>query len=333
MPAYTHYQPAVPTTLGHYLAGVVSALTRSIAVLVAAADDLDISPLGAGAVGGTTLPIRPERTAELLGFSDISENSIDAVASRDFVLQIIGAASMTGVLASRVAHDLLLWSMQEFAFVHFPDRLSGSSSMMPQKRNPFVLEHVQGKAMATSGSFVAAMTVMAAAPFTNSAAVGTEAVTHVFSAAKNLRDALMLLRLMIADAEPNAEAMVTRGRAGETSATWTAEWLVRTGMPFREAHHLVGTIAREAAERGDEFAAAVVGALHRAGYPEFELPDFSDIPLLMVHGGGAGGDNVFSTLRSSKRKLSPLYATHQTRVRRWEASQDRLENAAATLLL
>jgi len=176
MPVYTHWQPALPVTYGHYLAGVAAALGRDLRGIEDAAADLDRCPLGAGAAGGTTIPIDTERTAALLGFAEGVRHSLDAVASRDLVLRLLAAAAVLGVTLSRVATDLQLWSTAELDLVRFPDELVGSSSMMPQKRNAFLLEHVKGRGGAPLGAFTAAAMAMHATPFSNSVAVGTEGV-------------------------------------------------------------------------------------------------------------------------------------------------------------
>ena len=164
MPGYTHYQAAVPTTYGHHLGGVAGAIDRDLEALAAASAGLDTSPLGAGVGHGTTQPIAPVRTAALLGFERPAPHSLDAVASRDVVLRLLAAAAVLGVTASRLAADLLLWTTAEFAFLELPDELVGSSSAMPQKRNPFLLEHVKGRSARAAGAFVAAATAMHASP-------------------------------------------------------------------------------------------------------------------------------------------------------------------------
>ncbi|HEX8245934.1 MAG TPA: lyase family protein, partial [Longimicrobium sp.] len=182
MPVYTHWQAALPITYGHYLAGVAVALMRDLRGIEEAAAELDHCPLGAGAAGGTTVPIDPERTARLLGFERGVLHSVDAVASRDLVLRLLSAASVLGVTLSRLATDLQLWSTAEFDLVRFPDELVGSSSMMPQKRNAFLLEHVKGRGGAPLGAFTAAAMAMHATPFSNSVAVGTEGVKPLWGA-------------------------------------------------------------------------------------------------------------------------------------------------------
>src|SRR6266571_7495745 len=208
MPAYTHYQAAVPATYGHYLAGVAPAINRDIDELFFAGCELEVCPLGAGAVGGTKWPLDTAKTAELLGFDRPSANSFDVVASRDLILRLLSATAIFGVTLSRLAADLLLWSTAEFGFLLFPDNLVGSSSMMPQKRNPFLLEHVQGRSTAALGAFVSASSAMHAKPFTNSISVGTEAVSHVWPALQNIMEAATLARLVVAGAKPQPEAML-----------------------------------------------------------------------------------------------------------------------------
>lgn len=291
MPAYTHYQPAVPITLGHYLLGVAQALGRDIAALVASADDLETCPLGAGAGGGTSLAIDPARTAALLGFARPVSHALDAVASRDLVLRLLSASAVLGVTLSRVAADLLLWTTGEFAFLELPDECVGSSSMMPQKRNPFLLEHVQGKSAAPLGALVAAATAMHAKPFTNSIAVGTDAVSHVWDALTQTCDAATLTRLVIARAQPAPDAMRRRAEQGYTSATELANRLVVSGaMPFRSAHRAVGALVREAVARGGE-PLATAARRHWPDPRDAALAqdlDPSAVARATRHGGGPG---------------------------------------------
>ncbi len=251
MPIYTHYQAAVPVTLGHYFAGISESLTRDLHFFKEACVALNICPLGSGAVGGTTLPIDMSITTKLLGFKESTRNSIDAIASRDFVLRMLSSASVLGVTLSRLANDLLVWTTSEFDFIRLPDNLVGSSSMMPQKRNVFILEHVKGKSTSPFGSLVSATTAMHSTPFSNSIAVGAEATSHIWKSLNDTIDALVLCRLIVEAVEPNATAMLERAENGYTSATELANQLVvRTGMSFRAAHKAVGEMVRTALERG-----------------------------------------------------------------------------------
>lgn len=251
MPAYTHGQAAMPSTYGHYLAGVAAALLRDCQGLLAAGEDLQWCPLGAGAVAGTSFPINPARTAKLLGFCQGPVNSVDAVASRDVVLRILSAAAIYGVTLSRVATDFSQWTTAEFDLLRLPDELAGSSSAMPQKKNPFLLEHIQGRAGALVGTFVSAATSMHATPFTNSIAVGTEAVKVFWDALRNATEMSILMRLLVKGATPNQATMSRRASEGFTTATELANCLVRNGsLDFRSAHRIVGEAVLAAVENG-----------------------------------------------------------------------------------
>lgn len=252
MPAYTHYQPAVPITYGHWLAGMAFAFGRdAAAVIEAGRATLLRCPLGAGAVGGTTLPIDPARTASLLGFDHPVAHSIDAVASRDVVLRLLAAASIAGVTLSRLTADLLPWLGGEYHFLTLPDDLVGSSSLMPQKRNPYVLEQVQGRTSAALGAFTAAAGAMHATPFTNSIAVGTEGVAHVWRGLQAVTDGMRLAGFMVDGARPDRDRMLQRAVEGYTTATALADRkVVAEGMSFRDAHHAVGSHINELEREG-----------------------------------------------------------------------------------
>lgn len=260
MPAYTHGQAAEPITFGHYLAGIAQALTRDIEAIADSLRQIHTCPLGAGAVAGTALPIDCQRTAELLGFTGCTGNSIDAVASRDLVFRVLAALAICGATLSRVATDLLQWSTAEFQFLSLPDELIGSSSAMPQKRNPFLLEHVQGRTASALGAFVTAVSAARNTAFTNSIAVGTEAVRPVWGAIKDLTEAATLLRLVLSGVQCNPGPMLRRAVEGFTSATALANCMVvRQGSDFRSAHHKVGALISEALRNGmtsmDDFVA------------------------------------------------------------------------------
>jgi len=327
MPGYTHYQPAVPTTYGHHLGGVARALDRDLAALGAAAAGLDTSPLGAGVGHGTALAIAPARTAALLGFERPAPHALDAVASRDIVLRLLAAAAILGVTASRLGADLLLWTTAEFAFLELPDELVGSSSAMPQKRNPFLLEHVKGRSARAAGAFVAAAMAMHAAPFGNSVAVGTEGCAGVTEALAAAADSVTLLRLVVSGARPQRDAMMTRAIAGETTATAAAERLVlEHGVSFREAHHLVGRLLTEADENQRRSSPTpVVGQERRIG------PDALD-PVAIARaarfGGGPGGPAALDDLRHRRAAIAAEMAE---RAGRWRRADIDLAAAVAHL--
>jgi argininosuccinate lyase len=251
MPAYTHSQAAMPTTYGHFLAGVAEAIRRDVDGLMDATREIDVSPLGAGAVAGTTVPIDPARTAELLGFTSSALHSADAVASRDVALRLLSAMAIYGATLSRIATDLLQWLTSEFQFLSLPDDLVGSSSAMPQKRNPFLLEHVQGRTTAALGAFVSSLGATRNVPFTNSISVGTESIRPLWNALADTTDATTLLRLVVSHARPNLERMERRASDGFTTATEIAVRMVmEKGMDFRSAHRSVGQAVSETLSRG-----------------------------------------------------------------------------------
>jgi argininosuccinate lyase len=329
MPAYTHGQAAVPVAYGHYLSALACSVMRAIEDLLQAGEELEINPLGAGAVGGTSIAINAGRTTQLLGFARPAANSIDAVASRDFVLRLLSAAAVLGVGLTRAAHDFGTWSTEEFGFLHIPDELVGSSSMMPQKRNPFLLEHVQGRAAGCLGSFVGAVSAMSTAAYTNSIAVGTDGVAYLWPGLQNIMDAIDLFRLVVEGAKPMENRMTERAKAGYTVATYLAELLVLRGVAFRTAHYQVGRLvntalasqrplsAVAAESLGEVFAGTDVGA-------EWLTP--STVVKDAKYGGGPGaaaaemlGELRLDLLRSRKALAE--------RRERWETGRLLLDEA------
>lgn len=328
MPAYTHYQAAVPVTYGHYLAGVAHAISRDLAELFFAGRELAVCPLGAGAVGGTTLPLNTTRTATLLGFERSSANSFDAVASRDLILHLLSAMAIFGVTLSRLAADLLLWSTAEFGFFSFPDSLVGSSSMMPQKRNPFLLEHVEGRSTAALGAFISASAAMHAKPFTNSIAVGSEAVSHIWPALQNIAEAATLTRLVVAGAKPEPEAMLRRAEVGYTGATELANRLAGSGdVSFRTAHNQVGSIIREAIENGG--ATLVEAAARRQNGHRVLLEGLEpeSIARAAVYGGGPGPAAHQSSLAELRADWRQKREIRSAQARRWRHAEAALQSA------
>jgi len=328
MPGYTHYQPAVPTTYGHHLGGVARAVDRDLAALASASAGLDACPLGAGTGHGSALPINPARTAALLGFERPEPHALDAVASRDVVLRLLAAAAVFGVTASRLAADLLLWTTAEFAFLALPDELVGSSSAMPQKRNPFLLEHVQGRSARAAGAFAAATTAMHATPFANSVAVGTEGCAGAVEALEATADCAALLRLVVAGATPQPAAMLARAVAGDTTATARAERLmIEDGLSFREAHRLVGrrlTTSEPAIRRSG--APPVVAEERRNGTDGL---DPVTVARAARYGGGPGAPPALEDLR---RRRAAVAAGLRHRLHRWRRSEVELAAAVAAVI-
>jgi argininosuccinate lyase len=251
MPGYTHLQPAQPITYGFYLAGVAQSLERDHGRLADAWARTNISPLGAGALAGTTFAIDREAVARSLGFEGLVENALDAVATRDFGLEILSALTQIALGWSRVAQDYHVMVSHEFQTIEFPDRVTGTSSIMPQKKNPVVLEHLKGKAGHLLGLYVASATAVKATHFTNTIDGNREGMRGVWEAGEETLRCLSLFDLIIATARPNAALMKRRVTEDFASATDLADLMVREAdLSFREAHHVVGGVVRAAMDAG-----------------------------------------------------------------------------------
>ena len=208
MPVYTHYQAAVPITYGHYLQGIAFALLRDIRRLILNIEEMNICPLGACAVGGTSIPIDNFYVAEMLGFTSTCKNSIDAVASRDIVLSILAHIAILSTNISRLSTDLQFWSSSETKYFNLPDEVVGSSSIMPNKRNAFVLENIQGKCANVGSNFAAAQSGFQKTPFSNSIAVGTEAINTIWQSFKEIEESVVLLEVFVENAVPVESIML-----------------------------------------------------------------------------------------------------------------------------
>ncbi|MEU3571755.1 argininosuccinate lyase [Kitasatospora sp. NPDC036755] len=287
MPVYTHFQAAMPITYGYYLSGIALALGRDVEAMLRALDGLSACPMGAGAVAGSDLPIDPVRVAALLGFERPAAHALDAVASRDTLLRLVGAAAGVAITLSRLATDLQLWSTAEFGFLHFPDRLVGGSSAMPQKRNAFLLEHVKAKAAHVQGAWSAAAAAIKSTPFTNTIEVGTEAVSAALPGLQAATDSVLFCQALVGGARPVPKRMARRAEEGFVTATIVANGLVRAGLPFRTAHQLVGDAVRRTVESG---GSRLEGVRLPQGTPSGVA---ADVPLRQAaealrHGGGPG---------------------------------------------
>jgi len=250
MPGFTHLQTAQPVTFGHHCMAYVEMFGRDLSRVRDALDRLDECPLGAAALAGTGFPIDRKMTAEALGFSGPTRNSIDTVSDRDFALEFLSVASICATHLSRLAEEIVIWSTPQFGFVTLSDAFSTGSSIMPQKKNPDAAELVRAKTGRINGAFVALSTVMKGLPLAYSKDM-QEDKEQVFDAARALDLALAAMTGMVADLTVNEKAMKKAAGAGYSIATDLADWLVRElGLPFREAHHVTGRAVALASERG-----------------------------------------------------------------------------------
>jgi argininosuccinate lyase len=248
MPGFTHLQPAQPVTFGHHCLAYVEMFARDRSRFDDASERMNESPLGAAALAGTPYPIDREATAKALGFARPMRNSLDSVASRDFALDYLAAATIAATHLSRFAEEIVLWMSPSFGFIALSDAFTTGSSIMPQKRNPDAAELVRGKTGRILGSFVALVTVMKglALAYAKDLQEDKEAV---FSAADALDLSIAAMAGMVEDLKPNAAAMRRAAEAGYPTATDLADWVVRQlGKPFREAHHIAGAIVKRAEE-------------------------------------------------------------------------------------
>ena len=252
MPGFTHLQPAQPVTFGHHLLAYVEMLERDRGRLADARKRLNVSPLGAAALAGTSFPIDRAMTAKALSFEAPMRNSLDAVADRDFVLETLSGAAICATHLSRFAEEIVIWSTPQFGFVRLSDAFTTGSSIMPQKRNPDAAELVRAKPGRIIAAFTGLCIVMKGLPLAYSKDM-QEDKEPLFDALDNLSLALAAMTGMVNDMAPDEEAMRAAAAAGYSTATDLADWLVRVlGKPFREAHHATGAIVALAEKKGVE---------------------------------------------------------------------------------
>ncbi|MCC7120486.1 MAG: argininosuccinate lyase [Gammaproteobacteria bacterium] len=248
LPGFTHLQAAQPVSFGHHLLAWFEMLLRDRERLQDCRKRTDALPLGAGALAGTTFPIDRALTARLLGFARVCENSLDAVADRDFAIEFTACASLMMVHFSRMAEELVLWSSQQFGFIELADAFCTGSSMMPQKKNPDVPELVRGKSGRVIGHLIALLTLMKSQPLAYNKD-NQEDKEPLFDTVDTLSGCLRAFGDLIPTLEVRHARMRDAARAGFTTATDFADYLVRLGIPFRDAHAVVGAAVRIAVER------------------------------------------------------------------------------------
>ncbi|MBU2957006.1 argininosuccinate lyase [Paracoccus sp. 1_MG-2023] len=276
MPGFTHLQTAQPVTWGHHMMAYVEMLGRDLSRFRDARARMNESPLGAAALAGTGYPIDRQATARDLGFDRPMANSLDAVSDRDFALEFLSCASICAVHLSRLSEELVIWSSAQFRFVSMSDKWSTGSSIMPQKRNPDAAELIRAKIGRILGGTVALFTVMKGLPLAYSKDM-QEDKEQVFDAADNLLLSLAAMSGMITDLTANRDRLEAAASAGFSTATDLADWLVRElGLPFRDAHHVTGSLVAMAETRG------------------IDLPDLTLADMQSVHQGIT--DEVFGVL-------------------------------------
>jgi argininosuccinate lyase len=251
MPGYTHLQRAQPVLFVHHLLAYVEMIERDKGRFRDASARLNVMPLGSGALAGTNYPIDRRFTAGLLGFPSVTQNSLDAVSDRDFMIEVASALSITMMHLSRLSEELILWSSQEFQFVELPDAFCTGSSLMPQKKNPDVPELVRGKTGRVYGHLVNLLTTLKALPLSYNRDL-QEDKPALFDALDTVRASVEILTELMRRLTVNREALKHAVQGGGILATEVADYLVTRGVPFREAHAITGRLVRAALDQGRE---------------------------------------------------------------------------------
>ncbi|HZZ93518.1 MAG TPA: argininosuccinate lyase [Usitatibacter sp.] len=306
MPGFTHLQVAQPVTFGHHLMAYFEMFTRDAERLADARRRMNRLPLGASALAGTSFPIDREWVAAELGFDGVARNSLDAVSDRDFAIEFLAAAALVMAHVSRLSEEFVLWMNPRFGFVRIPDRFCTGSSIMPQKKNPDVPELMRGKTGRVYGSLVALLTLVKGQPLAYNKD-NQEDKEPLFDAADTLRDVLSILGELLQGVEPRPERMREALREGFATATDLADYLVRKGLPFRDAHEVVARAVRAAEESGRGLEQLDLGEL-RAFSPLIE-PDVHAVltpegsVAARSHVGGTAPEAVRAAIAQARARL------------------------------
>ncbi len=307
LPGYTHLQRAQPVLLSHHLLAYQWMLARDTRRMLDAHGAADVMPLGSAALAGTTFDIDRDAVADRLGFGAVSENSMDAVSDRDFVLDLVYACSVTMVHLSRLCEELVLWSSEEFGFVRMDDAWSTGSSIMPQKKNPDFAELVRGKSGRVLGDLQALLVMLKGLPLAYDKDM-QEDKEAAFDAIDTVRDSLRAAVGMLSTMRVDADAMREASLGGYMAATDLADHLVETGMPFREAHEVVGRIVAFCEEHdrtlqeltADELAGFAVGL----GEGAREVVDIDRVVRRRTSAGGTGHERVAEQLAAARARIA-----------------------------
>ena len=303
MPGFTHLQVAQPVTFGHHLMAWFEMLVRDKERLEDCLKRVNIMPLGAAALAGTSYPIEREMTAELLGFTRPSANSLDSVSDRDFAIEFTAAGSIIMMHLSRFSEELVLWTSAQFAFIELPDAFCTGSSIMPQKKNPDVPELVRGKAGRVTGHLVSLLMLMKSQPLAYNKD-NQEDKEPLFDTADTLINCLRAFADMVPHIEAKRENMFNAAKKGFATATDLADYLVRKGMAFRDAHEVVGLAVKLGLESERDLSELSLAELQ--GFSEMITEDVFDVLSLegsvaaRKHIGGTAPDTVRAAIQSAR---------------------------------
>ncbi len=290
MPGFTHLQVAQPVTLGHHVLAWFEMFLRDAERLIDARRRLNVMPLGAGALAGTSFPIDRQMTARALGFARPAENSLDAVSDRDFVIEFTAAAALIMVHLSRIAEELVLWSTPQFGFIELADGFCTGSSIMPQKKNPDVPELLRGKSGRVIGHLTTLLVLMKGQPLAYNKD-NQEDKEPLFDTLDTVRDSLRALTELLPATTFHRTRMREEARRGYPTATDLADYLVRRGLPFRDAHEAAGRAVRLAIDRGVDLAELPLPELKSCS----ALIEADIFPVLTLEGSLAARDHLGGT--------------------------------------
>jgi argininosuccinate lyase len=306
IPGYTHLQHAQPVPLAHHLLAYVWMFQRDRERFEDCYTRTDVMPLGSGAMAGTSFPLNRHRVAELLGFSKVSENSMDGVSTRDFAAEFLSACAIASMHMSRFAEEMIIWNSREFGFVELDDSMATGSSLMPQKKNPDVPELIRAKTGRVYGDLMALLTVLKGLPLTYNKDL-QEDKEPVFDAADAVAVCLKMLDLLIGSTTFNTERMKQSLKGDFSNAVDLADYLVRRGVPFRAAHEVVGRIVAYCIEQGKTFEDLTLDELKRFS-DQFESTDAvssieSSVSARNVC-GSTGKERILEQLEAAKKVLA-----------------------------
>jgi argininosuccinate lyase len=306
MPGFTHLQVAQPVTLGHHLLAWFEMLSRDAERLADCRRRVNVMPLGSAALAGTGYPLDREYAAELLEFETPARNSLDAVSDRDFAVEFCANASLIMMHLSRMAEELVLWSSAQFDFIELPDRFCTGSSIMPQKKNPDVPELVRGKTGRVYGHLLSLLTLMKSQPLAYNKD-NQEDKEPLFDTVDTVLGSLRAFADMIPHMQPRKERMLAAARSGFSTATDLADYLVRKGLAFRDAHEVVGQAVKQAIKRGCDLDGLPLEAL-QALAPQIEADVFEVLTAegsvsARNHLGGTAPAQVRARVKEARAKL------------------------------
>ena len=307
MPGFTHLQTAQPISFAHHMLAWCEMLIRDRSRLSECRKRINVMPLGSAALAGTTYPIDREFTAQELGFEGITENSLDGVSDRDFAIEFVSVASIIMMHLSRFSEELVLWSSAQFDFVDLGDRFCTGSSIMPQKKNPDVPELVRGKTGRIYGHLTSLLTLMKGQPLAYNKD-NQEDKEPLFDTVDNLKGCLRLYADMMPQIEVKKEKMYQAARSGFSTATDLADYLVRKGLPFRDAHEVVGKSVRYGIESGKDLSEMSLQELKAFAdiieQDVFEVLTLEGSVAARNHRGGTAPQQVISQIKRLKSSLS-----------------------------